>query len=552
MRKLLLTALVFAAFQAQAADFPRPESLQPAVSFWTDVYTQITTDQGYIHDDENMSVVYETLDLPAHASNTRRRALYKDAKARYVKALQALAQGKRDNLTETEARALAAWPEGTSSKTFRDAAHNVRFQLGQSDRFKQGLVRSGQWRTHIRAILAEHNLPAELEVLPHVESSFNPSVYSKVAAAGMWQFMPRTARDFMRVDHVVDERMDPYVATIGAAKLLKRNYGLTGTWPLALTSYNHGTGGVLRAARQLGTKDIGVIVASYRGRAFGFASRNFYASFLAALEVDQNAERYFGPIKFNTPINYDSVVMSDYIPASSFAQLAGMPLESLKQYNPALRETVWSGDKHIPRGYTIRIPVDHLNQPLSDLLASVPASDRFGHQQPDLQHRIQFGDSLSTIAQRYGTSVSKLMALNGLRNSRIRAGKTLILPGTIPQERSAVTRVPDPLKPGMYVIQRGDSLWTIARRFNITQRQLIVWNNISPTRYLQPGQQLRVSSLQQMDNAIETGVYVIQRGDSLWSIARRFKVSEQQLVSWNSLSPNRYLQPGQKLKITSS
>ncbi|MEM8564142.1 MAG: LysM peptidoglycan-binding domain-containing protein [Pseudomonadota bacterium] len=537
---------------AIAADFPRPASLGPAVEFWVDVYTEISTDQGYVHDSENLSIVYETMDLPEQASNKHRRSLSKKAKARYARALESLGQGKRSELTETEARALAAWPEDTSSQTFAEAAHNVRFQLGQSDRFKEGLVRSGQWRTHIQTVLAEYGLPSELEVLPHVESSFNPAVYSKVAAAGMWQFMPRTARDYMRVDHVVDERMDPYIATIGAARLLKRNYGLTGTWPLALTSYNHGTGGVLRAARQLGTKDIGVIVESYRGRAFGFASRNFYASFLAALEVDQNAESYFGPIEFNTPITYDQVVMGDYVPATSFAQSAGIDLQDLKRYNPALRSMVWSGEKHIPRGYTVRMPAEQLKQPLSALLASVPASARFSYQQPDLEHRIEFGDSLSTIAQRYGTSVSKLMALNGLSNSRIRAGKKLILPGTVSQEQKAVIAVAKVPEPGMYVIRRGDSLWSIARRFNISQRQLIAWNNVSPDRYLQPGRQLRVSAAGDIDSATESGIYVIQRGDSLWSIARRFKVSEQQLVSWNGLSPKRYLQPGQKLKITSS
>ena len=145
---------------------------------------------------------------------------------------------------------------GNPAATFAAAADNVRFQLGQSDRFREGLVRSGQWKPHIRSVLAEYNLPVELEVLPHVESSFNPSAWSKVAAAGMWQFMPVTARDFMRVDHVVDERMDPFIATEGAARLLKRNYGLTGTWPLALTSYNHGTGGMIRAAKQVGTRTL--------------------------------------------------------------------------------------------------------------------------------------------------------------------------------------------------------------------------------------------------------------------------------------------------------
>jgi membrane-bound lytic murein transglycosylase D len=494
VKRTLFLALLLTCFHAGATNFPKPEILEPAVGFWIKVYTGITTNQGYVHDAVDMSVVYETLELPEYASNRRRGSLVTNAKFLYVKALTALGNGKRSNLTEIEARALAAWPDNTSSKTFRGAAHSVRFQLGQSNRFKAGLVRSGQWKPYIRSVLAEHELPPELEVLPHVESSFNPSVYSKVAAAGMWQFMPRTARDFMRVDHVVDERMDPFAATEGAAKLLKRNYDLTGTWPLALTSYNHGTGGVLRAARQLGTKDIGAIVQSYKGRAFGFASRNFYASFLAAMEVDQNAERYFGPLEMHAPTTYDVVVVSDYIPANALAESTGIGVDALREHNPALREMVWSGEKHIPRGFAIRVPTSQLNQPLEALLAAVPDTARHSYQQPDLEHRIASGDSLSTIARRYGTSVSKLMTLNGMRNTKIRAGKKLILPGTVPAERRLAASTPRASQSGIYVIQRGDSLWSIARRFKVSQQQLVAWNGISPKSYIQPGQKLKVTS----------------------------------------------------------
>ena len=139
-------------------------------------------------------------------------------------------------------------------------------------------------------------MPKEIAALPHVESSFNPAAYSKVGAAGLWQFMPSTAKRFMRVDSLVDERLDPYSATEAAANLMLYNYRLLGTWPLAVTAYNHGPGGLRRAQEQLGTSDIAVIVKRYQGATFGFASRNFYVSFLAALEVDRNAEKYFGPI----------------------------------------------------------------------------------------------------------------------------------------------------------------------------------------------------------------------------------------------------------------
>jgi membrane-bound lytic murein transglycosylase D len=299
IKPIISLVLLLTCFNVTASNFPRPAALEPAIQFWVKVYTNVSTQQGYIHDDENLAIIYQTLDVPPRG--TAREHQITVARQQVIGALKTLGKGKRDGLSNTEERVLAAWPADTSSATYTRAAGRVRFQLGQSDRFKEGLVRSGQWKPHIRSVLAQYGLPGELEVLPHVESSFNPSAYSKVAAAGMWQFMPATARQYMRVDHILDERMDPFIATDGAARLLKTNYRITGTWPLALTSYNHGAGGMMRASKSVGTTDIDVIVKQYKGRAFGFASRNFYASFLAALQIDSNPGRYFGDFNVFSP-----------------------------------------------------------------------------------------------------------------------------------------------------------------------------------------------------------------------------------------------------------
>ena len=340
IRAFLFLALLFPCLNVSASNFPRPVALEPAVQFWIKVYTRISTNQGYLHDDETLSVIYETVDLPLYANRTDRDRQVTTATKRVTNALYNLGSGKRSGLNTVEARVLAAWPTGTSSKTFAAAAQRVRFQTGQSDRFREGLIRSGQWRQHIRSVLAAQGLPRELEVLPHVESSFNPAAYSKAAAAGLWQFMPATARQYMRVDQVVDERMDPFIATEGAAKLLKSNYEITGTWPLALTSYNHGASGMVRAAKAVGTKDIDVIVDKYKGEAFGFASRNFYASFLAVLEIDSNPGRYFGRVKMDVPTNYDVVAVRDYVSAKALAREAGISVDELKLLNPALLDPV--------------------------------------------------------------------------------------------------------------------------------------------------------------------------------------------------------------------
>ncbi|MFV8818563.1 LysM peptidoglycan-binding domain-containing protein [Haliea sp. E17] len=496
-RGLIFFALLLLSLSARASDFPRPASLEPAVQFWTRVYTEVSTNQGFVHDARHLAVVYETLDLPVYGSNAQRQKVQDAAKARIVSALNALARGKREHLDATETRVLAAWPAGTSNATLREAAQNVRFQLGQSDRFREGLVRAGQWKPYIRQVLADQGLPAELDVLPHVESSFNPAAWSRVAAAGMWQFMPATARQFMRVDHVVDQRMDPFTSTEGAARLLKRNYAVTGTWPLALTGYNHGAAGMVRATKAVGSNDIGKIIATYNGPAFGFASRNFYPSFLAALDVDRQAERFFPGLKPQAPVDYEVVTLSEYIPASALAQGAGISVADLQLHNPALREPIWKGDKYLPRGYPLRLPRGQLPKSLDSYLAAIPSQQRFSNQKPDRTHRIAPGDSLWLIARRYNTSVDRLKALNGMRGDNLRVGKTLILPGSLVAEPAIATLTRQPSAPRVYTIRKGDSLWSIAKRFQVSHEQLAAWNGLSEKHYLHPGQTLRVAA---MDN----------------------------------------------------
>ncbi len=185
---------------------------------------------------------------------------------------------------------------GAEPARLAQAADDVRFQLGQSDRFRAGLQRAGLWESHIAQTLAARGLPPEIAALPHVESSFQPTAMSKAGAAGMWQFIRSTGRRYLRIDGAVDERLDPYRSTEAAAQLLSYNYRLLGSWPLAITAYNHGAEGMRRARDQLGTDDIVRIVRQYQSPTFGFASRNYYCSFLAALRLDRDPEKYFGNV----------------------------------------------------------------------------------------------------------------------------------------------------------------------------------------------------------------------------------------------------------------
>ncbi len=284
--------------QAHADEpMPRPQALERDVQFWIRVYTQIDTNAGFLHDQYNLGVVYDTLRFAPNSPPAERQRQVDAARNRYAAALRRIADAGESPLAADDQRIKELWgPEGSAPR-LRSAVEDIRFQLGQADRFRSGLIRSGAWETHIAETLANLGLPAELAVLPHVESSFNPSAYSKVGAAGLWQFMRSTGRRYMRIDGAVDDRLDPFRSTEAAAQLLAYNYRVLGSWPLALTAYNHGTAGVRHAKETLATEDIARIVRSYTSRTFGFASRNFYVSFLAALEIDRNPEKYFGPLQ---------------------------------------------------------------------------------------------------------------------------------------------------------------------------------------------------------------------------------------------------------------
>ena len=201
-------------------------------------------------------------------------------------------------------------------------------------------------------------MPPELAALPHVESSFDPTAYSKVGAAGMWQFMRSTGVRYMRIDHIVDERRDPFFATDAAARLLADNYSVIQSWPLALTAYNHGLAGMRRAVQQQKTTDIATIVAKYQSRSFGFASRNFYTAFLAALEIDSNPERYFPNLKIDPPSDTATITVPAFMTVDTLADALNLRESTLRDLNPALTDIVWSGDKYVPQGFELRVPRD--------------------------------------------------------------------------------------------------------------------------------------------------------------------------------------------------
>ncbi len=468
--------------------FPRPAEIEPAIKFWTRVYTEVDTDSGFLHDAEDLSVIYRRVDFNREQIESFRRRIAED--------LQILASGKREGLTLTQQEVLDAWGGPDVSNTRLAAAvTNVRFQLGQSDRFVEGLIRSGAYREHIERVALERGLPVELGALPHVESSFHPGAYSHANAAGMWQFIRSTGQRFMRIDHIVDERMDPYAATYAAMSLLEYNYGVLDNWPLALTAYNHGTGGMARAKRELGTDDIGQIIQRYKGASFGFAGRNFYPQFLAVLDLERQAQALFGVLHLDPAPEYDEMELPAYVEADVLADALGVTLDQLKFDNPALRPVVWEGGKRIPKGYKLKIQTHSINGSLASLVNRIPGGELYAFQTPDINYTIQRGDSLSGIASRFNTSVAQLVTLNQLTDAhRIRVGQMLLLPhdtNMITQTLAAAE--PVAAEPGAaYAVRSGDTVSSIARRYRVSEAALMQVNGLTNPDRLAVGQQLRL------------------------------------------------------------
>jgi membrane-bound lytic murein transglycosylase D len=507
--RFLAVAYTFVFFtlaaQAQSELFPRPPELEPAVRFWTRVYTEIDTQSGFIHDNWRMDIVYQTVRVPNDLGTRERRRRIERATESIRAALLKLASGERQNLSNEEQRILKLFPEGTSNAEFRAASERLRFQLGQSDRFRAGLVRSGTWKPYILDVLAQRGLPLELAALPHVESSFDPTAYSKVGAAGMWQFTRSTGVRYMRIDHIVDERRDPFLSTDAAARLLADNYSVVQTWPLALTAYNHGLAGMRRAVEQQKTTDIATIVAKYQSRSFGFASRNFYTAFLAALEIDRNPERYFPNLKINPPSDTDTVAVPAYMSVDTLADALNMRKSALRELNPALSEIVWSGDKLVPQGFPLRVP-RQTAAVAEALLGAVDKSKMFAAQIPDREHRVRRGDTLSKIAQEYRVSLAALLRVNNMSSRDIlRVGQVIRLPvdgAMAPPEATLVRAEPETPAPaptpalattsaeGIYVVRRGDSIERIASRLGVDPQALVAANGIRNRNLIQVGQQL--------------------------------------------------------------
>lgn len=362
---LLLTISTESA--AAPSQFDVSASMRGAVDFWIQIFTQYGKNQLVFHHRKDPAIIYSVLDFRELAES--------ETPNKFAK----LKEEEVDRETEriqAELLGLAAGGEGKSAwgkrverlfdrfgardkrSLYRDAAdvENIRTQSGVRELFGAGLKRSGQYLPAIEAIFTERGLPAELGRVPFVESSFNYDAYSSVGAAGIWQFMRGTAKNYMRVGSAIDERRDPIIATRAAAKYLGHAYEVLGAWSLAITSYNHGISGVMKASRAVGSTDISVIIKQYDGKSWGFASKNFFAEFLAALEVEKNHRRYFPDLVIDRPVYFDEIQLGSSTEFGRLVTASGLSEDEFEHLNPALRRSYFGNKSLVPASAFVKVP----------------------------------------------------------------------------------------------------------------------------------------------------------------------------------------------------
>jgi len=425
----------------EGSPFPVLPGLKTQVEFWKKIFGFYSTRQVVIHDALHLNRIYTVLDFrplaDSGASDAELEATMKskvESEKERVRAILTRLHQLGPNstvLTEEERTIRALFADVKEPSKFLAAAaeDRLRSQRGLRERFAAGVEVSRRYLPEMERVFRGAGVPTELTRLPLVESCFNVRAYSKVGAAGIWQFMPGTGRLYMSVGDAVDERRDPITSTAAAAEHLKANYQVLGSWPLAITAYNHGRAGMVRAVSTVGSNDLVHIVKHYHGPAFKFASRNFYAEFLAALDVERHFEDYFGELNPHQPLRAETVTVPHYVSLKALAQATGVEVDTLADFNPALTHEVVGGKLFVPRGYRLRVPVGATTR-FSARYASLSADLKHSQQRSfAVTHKVQRGQTLASIAKRYRTTVAAIQRRNRLhRVSRLRTGQSLVIP----------------------------------------------------------------------------------------------------------------------------
>ncbi|HEY0916397.1 MAG TPA: LysM peptidoglycan-binding domain-containing protein [Solimonas sp.] len=516
-----------------ASPFTRYASMQPRVEFWTRIFGEYSELQSVVHSAEYTDKVYAVLDFRGDAVRMNRFALatWRSSEEERVKSqverlLKSVHEKRRnpESMNADERRIFDLYADVKDDNRFEKAMGTTRAQRGLHERTEAALATSGKYLPEMERIFRGYGLPVKLTRLPLVESSFNVEAYSKVGAAGLWQFMPSSAKIYMRLDNLVDDRRDPWTSTDAAARHLRDDYRVLGAWPLAVTAYNHGRGGVSRGLRETGGTVLPDLIRDYKAKTFGFASKNFYAEFLAAADVERNHQKHFGEVTRNVPVAFDVVETKHYVPYETLRRLCGADDELFRKLNPAYRPEVIEGKLYVPPGHLIRVPAGSAKS-FDVAYAKLDAGQRFDSQRVMfLLHRVKRGETLAKLAKQYDVSQGSIMRANGLKkNSKLRLGQVLKMP---PHAES---------RPGPVTVALGESKPQQTRE----QKQA------------EATAEKRAASAKtsKKTKKPQYRTHKVTSGQTLSGIAARYDVSVDELRAANGLKKASVIKPGQKLKV---
>jgi membrane-bound lytic murein transglycosylase D len=483
--------------------FKVPPILRERVDFWKDVFTRYGAAHSVIHHRDFPQIVFGVVDLSreretmsASAFDAYKSAVVNRTMADIKAQLLELSDGSSARtpfqervLEQLERRGLRPWV--LRSWIEQDL---IRSQTGIRERYAEAIRRSWRYLPVMEQIfVAEYGLPKERTRIPFIESSFDYTAYSSVGAAGIWQFMPKTARSHrMLVGRHVDERRDPVKATRGAAEYLRSAYNSLGAWPLAITSYNHGVGGVRSKVRKAGTEDLARIIEDPSERYFGFASTNFYPEFLAAVEIFEDHDTHFPEVPEEPPLRVASYSMRQSSSAPQIASRLGMPLSELKEANYGLMESVWSGRASIPSGYTLRVPISFKQR--ADSFFGIGRMEPVMESSRPQKIQLARGDSrtqpVSARGEVFTISSAEAAALFREEQSGESAQRSLPQQSTAVQRTSGNAKTASRVSPGAskskrneasiryHTVRSGDTLGSIAKKYNVRLERIRQVNNL--------------------------------------------------------------------------
>jgi len=349
--------------------FPNPRFVRKQVRFWEKVFSRWPSTTVVVHESGAPDKIIDIIDYKSFAKRDKsnivprkeRNEVTKRYLVRYNLALTRFEKLQKDALKygAIETRVYQVYKRSPKDlqRLFKGQIQ-LRAQTGLSDDFKNAAKQAVVYLPEMEKVFHSYGLPISLTRMPFVESMFNVKAYSKVGAAGPWQFMPATAREFMYVNSLVDERKSIFKATKAAAKLLAINYRELKSWPHAITAYNHGRGGMKKAIKLYGKRNYDHTILKYKSRSYGFASRNFYAEFIAARNVFEKIRKRIEvhPDAILKPT--ETIILKKPTSVAQILRYSPIKLETLKQLNPGILNSTYTKHQHkpLPKYFALRVP----------------------------------------------------------------------------------------------------------------------------------------------------------------------------------------------------